>query len=269
MTKAAESPKKFKLKYAPDLGAFHQHAGKDPIDQLKFMADEGFSAMFDNGLMGKPPELQEKIAKEMTRLGMTLGPFVMYADFSKATLVTPDEEIRKQIVNLTKQAVETSKRANAKWALIAPGLCSQRLEWDYQTANLVDNLRRCAEVAEPAGMVIVIEPLNWWANHPGLFLQKIPQAYLICKAVNSPVRARSSMTCTISRSPRETSFPILIRPIARSRRSTSATTPAATSPAPARSTTRTSSGIWPARATRARCAWSTARANGAKKANAP
>lgn len=187
LTKAAESPKKFKLKYAPSLGQqFQEHAGKDPIDQLKFMADEGFSAMFDNGLMGKPPELQEKIAKEMTRLGMTLGPFVMYADFSKATLVTPDEEIRKQIVNLTKQAVETSKRANAKWALIAPGLCSQRLEWDYQTANLVDNLRRCAEVAEPAGMVIVIEPLNWWANHPGLFLQKIPQAYLICKAVNSP-----------------------------------------------------------------------------------
>jgi len=186
LTRAADAPKKFKLKYAPSLGQFQEHAGKDPIDQLKFMADEGFSAMFDNGLMSKSPELQEKIAKEMARLGMTLGPFVMYADFGKATLVTPDQEIRQQIVNLTKQAVETSKRANAKWALIAPGLCSQRLEWDYQTANLVDNLRRCAEVAEPAGMVIVIEPLNWWANHPGLFLQKIPQAYLICKAVNSP-----------------------------------------------------------------------------------
>ncbi len=186
LTKAADSPKRFKLKYAPGLDQFQQHAGKDPIDALKFMADEGFSAMFDNGLMGKPPELQEKIAKEMNRLGMTLGPFVMYADFSKATLVTPDQEVRDMIVKRTKEAVETSKRANAKWALIAPGCCSQKLEWDYQTANLVENLRRCAEVAEPAGMVIVIEPLNWWANHPGLFLQKIPQAYQICKAVNSP-----------------------------------------------------------------------------------
>ena len=34
MSKAAEAPKKFKLKYAPDLGAFHQHAGNDPIDQI-------------------------------------------------------------------------------------------------------------------------------------------------------------------------------------------------------------------------------------------
>jgi hydroxypyruvate isomerase len=184
--RAAEPPKKFKLKYAPSLGQFQQHAGKDPIDQLKFMADEGFLAMFDNGLPGKPPELQEKIATEMGRLGMTLGPFVMYADFSKPTLVTPDPEFRDMIVRRTKDAVEVAKRANAKWALIAPGCCSQRLEWDYQTANLIDNLRRCAEIAEPAGMVIVIEPLNWWANHPGLFLQKIPQAYLICKAVNSP-----------------------------------------------------------------------------------
>ncbi len=185
-TQAANSNKKFKLKYAPSLGQFQEHSGKDPIDQLKFIADEGFSAMFDNGLMGKSPELQEKIAGEMNRLGMTLGPFVMYAEFGKPTLVTADKEFRDMIVNRTKEAVETAKRTHARWALIAPGCCSQRLEWDYQTANLIDNLRRCVEVAEPAGVVIVIEPLNWWANHPGLFLQKMPQAYQICKAVNSP-----------------------------------------------------------------------------------
>ncbi len=186
VTKAADTPKKFKLKYAPSLGQFREHAGNDPIDNLKFMADEGFSAMFDNGLMGKPPELQERIAREMDRLGMTLGPFVMYAEFGKPTLVTAEQEFRDMIVNRTKEAVEVAKRTNANWTLIAPGCCSQKLEWDYQTANLVENLRRCAEVAEPAGVVIVIEPLNWWANHPGLFLQKIPQAYQICKAVNSP-----------------------------------------------------------------------------------
>ena len=182
---ADKSPKKFKLRYAPGLDMFRQHAGNDPIDNLKFMADEGFSGMFDNGLMGKPPELQEKIGKEAERLGIMIGPFVIYAEFGKPTLVTQDDEIRKDIVNRTKQAVETCKRAGAKWALIAPGCISQRMEVDYQTANLIDNLRRCVEVAEPAGVVLVLEPLNWWANHPGLFLQKIPQAYLICRAVNS------------------------------------------------------------------------------------
>jgi hydroxypyruvate isomerase len=42
------------------------------------------------------------------------------------------------------------------------------------------------EICEPAGLVMVLEPLNPWANHPGMFLSKIPQAYAICEAVNSP-----------------------------------------------------------------------------------
>jgi hydroxypyruvate isomerase len=51
---------------------------------------------------------------------------------------------------------------------------------------MVDNLKACAELCEPAGLVMVIEPLNPWSDHPKLFLTKIPQAYQICKAVNSP-----------------------------------------------------------------------------------
>ena len=51
-----------------------------------------------------------KLATEMNKLGMTLGPFVMYADFSKPTLVTADQEFRDMIVNRTKEAVEAAKR---------------------------------------------------------------------------------------------------------------------------------------------------------------
>lgn len=184
--RAATPSKKFKLKYAPSFGQFRQHAGNDPIDQLKFMADQGFSAMFDNGMMGKPADLQEKIAKEMSRLDMTLGPFVLYADFGVKSFVTRDPEIRKMLINKMKEGVECAKRVNAKWALVVPGAYDQGLEWDYQTANVIENLKYCAEVVEPSGLVIVLEPLNAWTNHPGLFLTKIPQAYMICRAVNSP-----------------------------------------------------------------------------------
>ena len=184
--RAATPSKKFKLKYAPTLGAFREHAGRDPIDNLKFMADQGFSAMFDNGMMGKPKDLQEKIANEMSRLDMTLGPFVLYADFGKKSFVTRDPEIREMLIDKMKEGVECAKRVNAKWALVVPGHFDEGLEWDYQTANVVENLKYCAEVVEPSGLVIVLEPLNAWTNHPGLFLTKIPQAYMICRAVNSP-----------------------------------------------------------------------------------
>jgi hydroxypyruvate isomerase len=75
---------------------------------------------------------------------------------------------------------------NAKWSTVVPGTYSTGLEWDYQTANCIENLKWCADVCEPGGLVMVLEPLNHWRNHPGLFLSKVPQAYQICRAVNSP-----------------------------------------------------------------------------------
>jgi hydroxypyruvate isomerase len=182
---AASSAGKFKLKYAPRFGMFQQHAGKDPIDQLKFMADQGFSAMFDNGLMGKASDQVDRIVRELDRLGMALGPFVLRGIGGKS-FVTNDKEIRQKIISSVKKGVEFAKRAKAKWALMVPGQFDTGLEWDYQTANVIDNLRYCAEICEPSGLVIVLEPLNAWTNHPGLFLTKIPQAYMICRAVNSP-----------------------------------------------------------------------------------
>ena len=53
-------------------------------------------------------------------------------------------------------------------------------------ANCITNLRAMAEICEPAGLVMVLEPLNWFANHPRLFLRGVPQSYAVCKAVNSP-----------------------------------------------------------------------------------
>jgi hydroxypyruvate isomerase len=182
---AATPSKKFKLKYAPSFGQFKELAGDDLIDQLKFMADQGFSAMFDNGLMGKPQDLVEKIIKELDRLDMALGPFVLQGIGGKS-FVTNDKDIREKIIKTVKDGVEFAKRTNAKWALMVPGQFDTGLEWDYQTANVIENLRYCAEICEPSGLVIVLEPLNAWTDHPGLFLTKIPQAYMICRAVNSP-----------------------------------------------------------------------------------
>ena len=174
----------FKLKYAPSLGMFRQHAGKNPLDNLRFMRDQGFRAMFDNGLMNKSIQEQESLAVEMNRLGMEWGPFVAYADFKTKSFVTRDKEIRNMLAARIKEAVEVAKRVQAKWTLVVPGRYDESLEWDYQTANVVDNLRFLTDICEPSGLVIVLEPLNPW-NHPGLFLTKIPQAYQICKAVDS------------------------------------------------------------------------------------
>ena len=183
---ASTPERRFQLKYAPHFGMFQNHAGDDAIDQLKFMADQGFAAMEDNGMKGKPPELQEKIRQEMDRLGMEMGVFVATGGFGKPAFVSGEEDAAEKVLNDIKASVEVAKRVNAKWCTVVPGAYHQGLEPAYQTANCVELLKRCAEICERAGLVMVLEPLNPWANHPGLFLTKIPQAYQICRAVGSP-----------------------------------------------------------------------------------
>ncbi len=68
---------KFKMKYAPHFGMFKNSAGEDLIDQIKFMADQGFTAFEDNGMMGRTPEMQTKIGETLAKLDMTMGVFVV------------------------------------------------------------------------------------------------------------------------------------------------------------------------------------------------
>src|SRR5664279_2071338 len=185
--KVTDAVTPFKLKYAPGFGMFHEHAGDDLIDNIRFCHDMGFRAMFDNGLMTRPIADQTKIADEIHRLGMELGPFVLYADFSVTSFVLNKEETRQMLINKMKEGVEVAKRTGVKWALVVPGRYDERLHRDFQTANVIDNLRYCCDIMEPAGLTIVLEPLNTLHDHPGLFLTGIPHAYAICRAVNRPV----------------------------------------------------------------------------------
>jgi hydroxypyruvate isomerase len=183
---AAAAQHQFKLKYAPHFGMFEALAGPDLIDQIKFMADQGFRAMEDNGMKGRPIDVQEKIARELNRLGMETGVFVATVDFSNVTFASDASDAREKFLKDMRDSVEVAKRVNAKWCTVVPGRYDLKLQWDYQTSNVIDNLKRCVEICEPSRLVMVIEPLNPYRDHPGLFLTKIPQAYMICRAVGSP-----------------------------------------------------------------------------------
>jgi hydroxypyruvate isomerase len=176
----------FKLKYAPHFGTFKAHAGEDFIDQLKFAADQGFTAWEDNGMGGRPVELQDKIAATMSSLGMTMGVFVAMADFKNVTFASPDPAVQEKILADLRKALDVAKRVNARWMTVVPGCFDAKLPGDYQLANVIDLFRRCADLCDPAGVTMVMEPLNTHTNHPGVFLQDVAQAYAICRAVNRP-----------------------------------------------------------------------------------
>ena len=177
---------KFRLKYAPHFGMFANHAGNDPIDQLKFAADEGFHAWEENGMKGYSIPDQEKIAKTMHDLGITMGIFVVNPDTAWGpNLSTGKEDTRKKFLDECRSSVDVAKRMNATWMTVVPGTVEPRLEPGYQTAHVVETLRMACDIFEPHKLVMVLEPLNY-RDHPNLFLTKIAQGYLVCRAVNSP-----------------------------------------------------------------------------------
>lgn len=175
---------RFKLRYAPHFGMFQNSAGKDLIDQLKFMADQGFTALEDNGMMKRPMQEQERIAREMERLGMKMGVFVIDKGGNSAnTLAAGKKEHIDIFLDACRKAVEVAKRVNAKWMTVVPGDYERSLPIGIQTGHVIDALRRGAEILEPHGLVMVLEPLS---DTPNLFLRYSDQTYEICRAVNSP-----------------------------------------------------------------------------------
>ena len=178
--------KPFRLNYAPHIGMFRNHAGENPIDQLNFMADQGFVAFEDNDMRIRDIKLQNEMAETMTKLNIQMGVFVAHKIYwNKPNLASGDQNMREEFLNYIKKSITVAKRVNAKWMTVVPGHVDLSQNLAYQTAHVVESLKQASALLEPHGIIMVLEPLNF-RDHPGLFLTESPQAYEICKSVNSP-----------------------------------------------------------------------------------
>lgn len=155
----AGKAKPFKLKYAPHQNHFKLHAGDDIIDQIKFAHDHGFRASEDNRMQTRPVAEQEKIGKTLDDLGMEMGVFVAYGNFTEPTFAVKSEDAQADVLQKIREAVDIAKRVNAKCFTVVPGSVDQqsatsgkdwnryggsRLSEGYQTANVIELLRRCS-----------------------------------------------------------------------------------------------------------------------------
>jgi len=174
----------FHLNYGIHDGMFKNSAGANFIDQIKFAYDQGFRAIEDNGMMKRPPEEQQKIGDALAKLGMSMGVFVLDKGGNGAnTLAAGKPEFVEIFLKGCRQAVDVSKRCNGKLTTVVPGDFERHLPIGIQTGNVIEALRKGAEILEPHGIVMVLEPLS---DTPDLFLRNSDQTYAICKAVNSP-----------------------------------------------------------------------------------
>ncbi|MGE7773104.1 hydroxypyruvate isomerase family protein [Chitinophaga sp. NPDC101104] len=180
----AAAGKTFNLDYAPHQGMFKNSGGEDFLDQIRFMHDQGFRSIEDNGMLGRDTAQQNKIGDLLAKLGMRMGVFVIDGGENwKVSLTTGKKEHLDVFLKACERSVELAKRVNAKWATVVPGFFERRTPIGVQTGNVIDALRAGSEILEKGGLTMVLEPLS---DTPELFLRTSDQTYEICRAVNSP-----------------------------------------------------------------------------------
>lgn len=173
----------FRLDYAPHQGMFSASAGKNMLDEIQYMYDLGFRSIEDNGMPGRSIDEQKQIGNLLAKLDMRMGVFVVPKGGNGAnTLAAGKQEHVDIFLKGCRESVEIAKRCGAKWVTVVPGDYARHLPIGVQTAHVIEALRRGAEIFEPHGITMVLEPLS---DTPDLFLRYTDQTYLICRAVDS------------------------------------------------------------------------------------
>ena len=184
---SAQTAPRFSLGYAPHEGSFASRGNR--LEQIAYAADQGLTAWEDNEAAGRSVEEQAAMARALQQRGMTMGVFVAsmprWAEF-RPLLGGNDNGDRDAFLSDIRASIDVARRLDAKWMTVVPGFLDRKLPVEIQTARVIDTMRRAAEIVEPHGLVMVMEPLNTLTDHPGVFLQTIPQGFAIAEAVNSP-----------------------------------------------------------------------------------
>ncbi|HEV7288839.1 hydroxypyruvate isomerase family protein [Sphingomonas sp.] len=184
---ARSNAPRFSLGFAPHEGSFKSRGSR--LEQIAYAADQGFTAWEDNEAAGRPVEEQVAMAKALQQRGMTMGVFVAsmpkWAQ-SRPVLGANDGGDRDLFLADIRASIDVAKRLNAKWMTVVPGFLDPRVPIDIQTGRVIDTMRRAADIVAPHGLVMVMEPLNTIVDHPGVFLQTVPQGYAVARGVDSP-----------------------------------------------------------------------------------
>lgn len=178
---------RFSLDFAPHEGSFASRGGR--LEQIAFAADQGFRAWEDNEARSRTVAEQEAMAKALQQRGMTMGVFVAsmpkWSQF-RPLLGADDGAEREAFLADVRASIAVAKRLNATHMTAVTGFLDRKVPVEIQTGRIIDVMRRAAEILEPHGLAMVMEPLNTRTNHPGVYMQSFAGGYAVARGVNSP-----------------------------------------------------------------------------------
>lgn len=171
------------LRYAPRMGLLGDEVG---IDQhVEIYAEYGFRDFEFNGLH-QTLSLDEAadLRRKMDSLAMEMGVFVVNSGGWKGDALV-DRKFHDGFLADVRRAVEYHQVMRNRWATVTSGLSVDYLSLERQTQNVVEGLKKAAEIVEQTDLTLVLEPLNVLVDHAGYHVVTSEHAARIIDEVGS------------------------------------------------------------------------------------
>jgi hydroxypyruvate isomerase len=151
------------------------------LDRLRLVKDSGFSHYEFWPWRNKDIDAIRRLNDE---LGLHAAQFS--ASPKRFSEGITDPRRRAEFVEDIRAAVEVARRLNVQKLCVVAGEETEGYSPEEQTRAVIDALKAGAEVVEPAGVTIILEPLNILVDHPKQHVVHSEHAARILRAVDSP-----------------------------------------------------------------------------------
>ena len=133
---------------------------------------------------------QAKDFKKLNEIAQETG--VIYNDFAFGAWdgsiggnATKSADLEKWL-NQGQKMLNFAIKIDCPNGIILSGMTQDNLTHEQMFGNLISAFGKAAQMAEKAGVVLVIEPLNSLVDHGGYYLDKTDEAVKIIRQINSP-----------------------------------------------------------------------------------
>src|SRR4051812_48894618 len=100
---------------------------------------------------------QERIAKAMTQLDMRMGVIsALRGTWNNITFAGGEQDARDLVLKQMHDIIDVAKRTNTKLLTVVPGWTNPKLTPEEENASCIELLKRCCDIVEPHGLVMVI-----------------------------------------------------------------------------------------------------------------
>ena len=144
----------------------------------------------DRSFKGTPRELSQLA----DRAGVRIANLVIGSPDGSLGGGLTDPDKRPQWLDRAKTVLEYARAANIHGAIVCTGNVVENLSEGQMRQSVLDGLKATVDIAEKAGVTLLLEPLNTVVDHPGYWLTSSDLGAQLCREIDSP-RLRLLFDC--------------------------------------------------------------------------